>query len=177
MSGAAWAGTQLIVSPRIDDIAVGLFCAPQSSGRRPAPDTMAGWVHVPDQPVEMVAEGQFVPAILGVGFGVRFVLDGDETARIRFTVQHPPMPPDNITSQSWTSEFSPGSIETMFFQFDFENELQPGDWSFRATLDGEDLFDVGFTVQPPSALPGLVGICQGGSLLSFNPPQRRAATG
>jgi len=63
----------------------------------------------------------------------------------------------------------------VFFQFDFENELQPGDWRIAAMIDGEVAFDVGFTVRPASDLPEMVGLCQGGSLLSLNQTRRAAA--
>lgn len=174
-NGGAQADAHFEVSPRVSTLVAGLFCAPPEGERRPAPDTIAGWIHAPDAPVEMIAEGQVVPAVIGLGFGVRYLRADDQDARVHYTVTHPPMPPSNLTEQSWDSPVSAGYIDSAFFQFDIEDELQPGDWSFRASIGGEQLFDVGFTVRPASELPHLAALCRGGTLLSFNQSARAAA--
>lgn len=163
------------VSPRVADLVGGLFCAPPDGARRDAPDTMSGWIHVPDEPVVMFATGNEAPAVLGLGFGVRFRLADAGDAMVRYTVTHPPMPPTATTVQSWTSLLPAGSTDSAFFQFDTPNELQPGDWAFTIEADGEVLFTMAFTVRPPSELPDLAARCQGGSLLSFSPATRAEA--
>lgn len=174
-SGPALADDHLILSPRVASLTAGLFCAPPEGERRPAPDTTAGWVHVPDEPVEMVAEGQVAPALLGMGFGVRYTLRDVADARIRYIVTHPPMPPGGATVESWESTVSAGYADTTFFQFDFEHELLLGDWTFAASIEGDEIFSVGFTVRPAAAVPALLGLCQGGALLSLSPTDRAAA--
>ena len=176
MSGAmAQADETVTLSPRVASLIPGLFCAADDRNRREAPDTMAGFIYEPEAPVEMVAEGQVLPAVIGLGFGVRYTLTDTDMTVLHYIVSHPAMPPNGMTVQRWRSDLSGGNIGTVFFQFDFENELQPGDWRIAAMIDGEVAFDVGFTVRPASDLPGLVGLCQGGSLLSLNQTRRAAA--
>jgi len=166
LSGAALAQPLGAVSPRIAELTLGLFCAPPEGDRRPAPGTMSGWVHVPEDPVEMIALGTEAPAVLGMGFGVRFRLADGRAAATRYTVTHPPMPPAGTTVQSWEGGLGAGSTDTVFFQFDIADELQPGDWTFTAEADGEVLFSAAFTVRPPAELPGLAQLCRGGALFS-----------
>lgn len=175
LTGVARADEHIVLSPLVTSLTAGLFCAPEDGDRRPAPDTMAGWIHVPDTPVEMVAEGQIAPALLGTGFGVRFTLAGTQAARMRYTVTHPPMPPSGMTAQSWETDVVAGFVDSAFFQFDYAHELQPGDWSFRASIGDQQIFDVGFTVRPAAQVPSLVGLCQGGAYLSLNQRSRAAA--
>lgn len=163
------------VSPRVQDLVGGIFCAPPDGERRPAPDTIAGWVHIPAAPVEMIANGNDVPAVLGLGFGVRFRLEGDSTATVRYTVTHPPIPPGNQTSQHWDSMLPGGGEDSAFFQFDTEDEMQPGPWGFSVEANGEHLFTMQFTVHPAADLPALAALCRGGALLSFSPETRAAA--
>ncbi|MFN4101286.1 MAG: DUF3859 domain-containing protein [Pararhodobacter sp.] len=168
LSGTALAQPMGEVSPRIAELTLGLFCAPPEGDRRPAPGTMSGWVHVPEDPVEMVARGVEAPALLGMGFGVRYRLTDMQPAVTRYTVTHPPMPPSGTTVQSWEGGLAGGSTDSVFFQFDIPDELQPGDWSFTVEADGELLFSAAFTVRPPSELPELAQLCRGGALFSLN---------
>ncbi|GAB4276567.1 MAG: hypothetical protein Kow0013_30240 [Pararhodobacter sp.] len=175
-STAAAQDTGVILSPRVGNLVAGLFCAPPEGGRREAPETMAGWIHIPDEPVIMRAEGRIVPAVLGLGFGVTYTLTDPVTTGVQFTVTHPPMPPQGITAQRWQGAVAPGDADTVFFQFDTPNELQPGDWRFEATdLSGQPLFSVGFTVLPPADLPGLADLCRQGMMLSLIPAAPAAA--
>lgn len=171
----AAADTAITLSPQVTMLVPGLFCAPEDRNRRDAPDTLAGYVYEPLEPVEMVAEGQLVPAMIGLGFGVRFALSDTDNVALQYTVTHPPMPPSNTTVQRWDGSLQGGNIGTVFFQFDITAEMQPGDWNLSATRDGAPVFHVGFTVRPASELPGLVGLCQGGSLLSLSQTSRAAA--
>lgn len=163
------------VSPRVLGLVSGLFCAPPEAGRREAPDTVSGWIHVPDEPIEMIAFGNAAPAVLGIGFGVRFRLAPGPDALVRYTVTHPPIPPSGATSQSWASMLAAGTTDSAFFQFDVPAELQPGDWAFTIEADGEPLFTMAFTVTRPEDLPDLANLCHDGSLFSFNPASRAAA--
>ena len=163
------------VSPRVSDLVGGIFCAPAEGERRPAPDTIAGWVHIPASPIEMVAIGNEAPMVLGLGFGVRFVLEGGPASQVRYTVTHPPIPPGNQTAQSWDSVLVGGVQDSAFFQFDIPEEMQPGLWGFAVEADGEVLFTMQFTVRPAADLPVLAALCQGGALLSFSPETRAAA--
>lgn len=156
------------VSPRVQDLVAGLFCAPPDAGRRDAPDTLSGWIHVPDQPIEMVAFGNAAPAVLGLGFGVRFTLAPGPDALMNYTVTHPPIPPSGGTSQSWAGVLPAEFTDSAFFQFDVPAELQPGIWAFSVTADGESLFTMAFTIVKADDLPELARLCRDGSLLSLS---------
>lgn len=171
----ARAGQDAFVSPDVSRVSAGLFCAPPTAGRRDAPGTIAGWVHVPEAPVRLIAEGRVAPAVLGLGFGVRYSLRQETDATLRYTVTHPPMPPRGITEQSWTGTLSAGSSDTVFFQFDTVEELQPGVWTFSVSQNGQPLLAIDFTVVPPAAAPGLAELCARGPLLSASPSPPAAA--
>lgn len=155
------------VSARIDALIPGLFCAPEETGRRAAPDTMSGWIHVPEDPVELVAEGVVAPAVLGLGFGVRFRRAGADLIDIRYEVSHPPMAAAGITRQGWDSLSLGGEWDAIFFQFDEPEELVTGTWAFSAWIGGEELFHVPFTVVEPGQAPELADLCRGGAMLSL----------
>jgi len=159
----------LRLGPGVGNLTRGLICAPPEGGRRDAPDTASGWIHVPDQPIEIRVESTTAPALLGTGFGVRYVLQGGAfPVPVRYTVTHPPLPPEGVTRQSWESLVMPGMPEQVFFQFDIEEELQPGRWSFTAHSGATELFHAGFDVVPPETVPHMTALCRGGDLLAFS---------
>lgn len=158
----------LRLSAQVVEFTRGLICAPPEGGRRDAPDTASGWIHVPDAPIQIRLEGTTAPALLGSGFGLRFVFEGDVPMTVRYIVTHPPMPPSGMTMQGWDSVVMPGTAEQVFFQFDVEEELLPGAWSFTAQSGGVELFHAGFDVVVPEQVPHLIGLCQGGDLLAFS---------
>jgi len=165
-AGAPALASGMRIAPGVVELDQGLFCAPPDAGRREAPDTMAGWIHVPDEPVQMVATGTVAPAILGMGFGVRFLRDGAGLTGIRYEINHPPMTEAGITRQGWDSLSMAGEWDAIFFQFDVPEELVTGDWSFAAFDGTEELFHVPFTVVDPGLVPDLAGLCRGGVMLS-----------
>ncbi len=164
------AGPALRLGAGVVELTRGLICAPPEAGRRDAPDTASGWIHVPDQPIEIRVESTIVPALLGTGFGVRYMLEATPQLPIpvRYIVIHPPLPPDGLTRQSWESLVMPGMPEQVFFQFDIADELQPGQWSFTAESGATELFHAAFDVVPPETVPHLTALCRGGDLLAFS---------
>jgi hypothetical protein len=164
---AAPAGAaEVVTGAGLDWLVRGIFCAPAETGRREAPGTMSGWIHVPDGPVEMVAEGAVAPAVLGMGFGVRFQRAGAGLAELRFEVRHPPMEPGAVTIQSWESFSEAGVVDSIFFQFDVPEELVTGPWEFRAYAGGETLFRAPFVVVPGGEMPEAVALCRPAMILS-----------
>lgn len=174
-AGSVQADPALRQSARVAELAFGLICPPPDGARRPAPDTMSGWVHVPSEPIERRAEGRRVPAVLGIGFGVWYLLSDTEALGVRYTVTHPPMPPEGVTTQSWDVTITPGNASSVFFQFDHVDEVQPGDWTISARAEGAEVFAVGFTVVPARDLPALAQLCAQDGLLSFSRSIRAAA--
>lgn len=170
---APQAAAEAVVGPGVDWLVQGLFCAPAETGRREAPGTMSGWIHVPDAPVAMVAEGTVAPAALGMGFGVRFQRAGDGLTGLRFEVSHPPMGTGGVTVQAWESVSMAGEEDAIFFQFDMPEELVTGPWEFRAYEDGRELFRAPFTVVGPGAVPELVALCRPGAMMSALPAPLR----
>lgn len=159
---------EIRVAPQVTILERGLICAPPEAGRRAAPDTAFGWIHVPDRPIEIRIETALAPARLGTGFGLRYRLETSDPVLVRYVVSHPPMTAGRITEQAWDSLVLPGSDEAVFFQFDIEEELVTGSWAFSAFDGTRELFHVGFTVVPPAAVPELDELCAGGDLLAFS---------
>lgn len=164
--GPVAARAEAVVGPQVDWLVQGLFCAPEETGRREAPDTMSGWVHVPDEPVPMIAEGTVAPAVLGMGFGVRFQRGGFGLTELRYEVHHPPMGAAGTTRQGWDSLSAAGETDSIFFQFDVPEELVLGRWEFRAYDGGREIFRAPFTVVPAAELPEIVALCRPGALMS-----------
>ena len=165
------------IGASVFSFSAGLFCAPAQTERRDAPDTMAGWVHVPVEPVEMVIQGQVAVAQLRTGFGVTYRLQPGLFGSVDFSVSHPPIPPSNVTEQRWQGYLDPGREDTVFFQFDIEEELQPGLWTISAAMQGETLFSVEFTVVAPESAPHLTDLCRAPVLMSMLSPTGPAAAG
>jgi hypothetical protein len=160
------AAAEAVLGPGVDWLVQGLFCAPDETGRREAPGTMSGWIHVPDTPVAMVTEGTVAPAVLGMGFGVRFQRSGADLAALRYEVRHPPMGPGAVTVQAWDSTSMGGAEDAIFFQFDVAEELVTGPWEFRAFEGGRELFRAPFAVVAPGTVPELAALCRSGMMMS-----------
>ncbi len=165
-TGPALAEPRLFAEPGVV-IEAGLFCAADAADRRPAPDTVFGWIHVPDVPVSIILPGEMTaPAVLGLGFGVSFALGNMAPVDLTYVITHPPMPPAGTTRQSWVGRVQPGTVESVFFQFDIPEELLPGDWQIAALENGEAVFRAEFSVVPPEDAPHLAGLCGGPLLLT-----------
>jgi hypothetical protein len=100
----------------------------EESGRREAPDTIAGWIHVPDEPVaDPSLQGTIAPAVLGMGFGVR-IHAFRKTIRSGATLR--PSPPADAARRAHPAGLgrpAMGAWDAVFFQFDVpEDELLPG---------------------------------------------------
>lgn len=180
---ALWAASPVTgqTAPMIGDgtfeLSAGLFCAPADTGRRDAPETISGWIHVPTEPVQMVVQGQVAVTQLGTGFGVQYRLQPGLFGMLEYSVQHPPIPPGNQTAQRWQGYLDPGLEDTVFFQFDIPQELQTGLWTISASLEGEVLFSVEFLVVDPASAPHLTNLCRAPALLSALSPTAPGARG
>jgi len=156
------------VSPLIGFFEAGVLCAQESGEVRAAPDTLAGTTHVVEDMPPFVSTGRIVPAVLGIGFGVRSGLVADFVQEdVLMTVTHPPLDGSGTTEQSFYtiigSQYDPG---VTFYQFDYGYELALGDWTMSARHNGVTLYETTFTVVSPNALPELAGVCGYLDLLS-----------
>lgn len=143
--------------PQIARLEVGVFCAWQQMDRAPAPDTANGWIHVPvDEVTFQWPDRQVVPAVIGMGFGLRATAaPGFETAAGEVRVYRP----GRSTPETWASDVSDFGPTLAFFRFDTKDELIPGRWVFEGWDRDQLLYRAEFEVVLPSALPGMAGAC------------------
>ena len=145
------AGTQVAA------LEYGVFCALQAMDRRPAPGTLSGWVHVPDEPLDFHwPDRQVVPAALGLAFGVKARMQpGVFVSYAEMRVWRP----GSDRPEVWDSSFTDMGGALNFFRFDHEHELIPGLWRFEARDGDTQLFMVEFEVVPAETLPEIVQAC------------------
>jgi len=156
-----------MVGARIASLDSGVICAPEVVGQSPAPGTVAGFTNIIEVDPPFVTGGQLVPAVLGIGFGVRAMTrDVAGLSDVMMTVTHPPMGDDGLTVQQFFTSISGTEQSFTFYQFDQEYELLPGIWTMEAAIDGVVLYHATFEVVPPQALPQLATLCGFESLLS-----------
>ncbi len=162
-----FAAAQAVQSEALASLWAGVVCGPPVVGSAPAPDTIAGSTHLVDETPPFIAEITQVPAVIGIGFGVKAqALDPMGLNDVTVTVTHPPMGDAGVTRQSYTSWISGTEPSITFYQFDDDYERVTGTWTFTGVRDGVALFSVAFEVVPPQALPGLAEACGYSDLLS-----------
>lgn len=158
---AARAETGLVADPALfATLGAGIICADPPSEQQPAPDTISGFVDLVGGTVYLGRPALRVPALPGLAFGVAgqvVPLSGAQGVTINVT--HPPMAPNGVTRQSWTSDFLPGSTTANFFRFDLPEERVPGRWTMQAVLDGQVLYEARFDVVDPARMPGFADPC------------------
>ena len=154
----------------VAEVSYGLNCAVEITGSVEAPGTERGQVDVFDTPPELSPLGQLVPAMLGMGFGVRArAADGISITGATFRVFHPPFPGSGTTEQNWRASYNDAALSTHLYRFDFPHEAQTGTWVMEATFEGELLYRIPFTVVPTEAYPGAKELCDPKGLLSLGP--------
>lgn len=156
-----------IVSPLIASHSAGIICAPPSTGTSPAPNTIAGSTYLFDVEPDFVSTKRRVPAVLGVGFGVKAqAADPLGIANLTMTITHPEMGELGTTSQSFGSNISGANASLTFYQFNFDYELVTGFWQTEAASGADVLYRTTFEVLPPDQIPELAAICGFAELLS-----------
>lgn len=155
------------VGPMILSHKAGIICAPPSVGTAPAPDTVAGSTHIIDVDPPFVSTNRRVPAVLGIGFGIKVqALDPAGVPEVTMTITHPPMGKTGAVSQTYQSLISGANPSLTFYQFDFDYELVVGTWQMQAAQGDTILYRTTFEVVPPSQVPELASICGFEELLS-----------
>lgn len=161
-----------VVSPLIGRMEAGILCAPPATGTQEAPGTIAGQTNLVDVVPPFVSRSRQVPAALGVGFGVKSAAKGAPLDVVTIVVTHPPMGPEGVTRQEYTSWITSAEIaateglSASYYHLEYDYEMVLGDWTFSALLGDEVLWSVAFEVVPPGAVPELAGICGYADLLS-----------
>ena len=151
----------------IINLQAGIICPPETVGTNIAPGTIAGATHIIDVDPPFAAHTQQIPAILGIGFGIKSqTLTQGGLDDITMTVTHPAIGADKTKQQNFTSRIDNQAPSLIFYQFDYPYELAEGTWTMTATHQDEVLFSVAFDVVPPETLPELANICGYDNLLS-----------
>ena len=164
---ASPAMAQDVISPQLFGFEAGVICAPDIIGTQPAPDTVAGVTNSLDVDPPFVSTGRRVPAVLGVGFGVKaMALDVEGLSPVTMTITHPAMGPKRIKTQSFATRITGDDPSLTFYQFDFAYELLPGTWSTEATFEDTLIYRTSFKVVPPNQIPELAAICGFEDMLS-----------
>lgn len=155
------------VSPQIANLETGVICPPEPVGTRPAPGTVAGTTHVIDDEPPFVSNSHRVPAVLGIGFGVK-AMSEDQFGldNVTMVVTHPPMGDGAVESQNFLTSISGVDPSLTFYQFDYDYELLIGTWEMTAMHEGEVLYTTSFEIVPPSQVPELASVCGYEELLS-----------
>lgn len=156
-----WAdGSHSKVSKEIASLESGVICGQPHESERLAPNTVAGVTHVVTGDLDFVSTKNRVPAVLGIGFGIKAqsrVSGG--LNQVEMFIRHPPMGDTGATEQSFMTTVTGNSPNFTFYQFDFDYELVPGRWTMEAWQGNLMLFRVTFDVVPAHLMPELATIC------------------
>ncbi len=145
----------------------GVICAPPTAGEAPAPDTVAGSTHLIDVEPAFVSIKRRVPAVIGIGFGIKAqAADLFGVPGVTITVSHPAMGETRAISQSFASRVAGDKASLTFYQFDFDYELVTGIWQFEAKQGDMVIYRTTFEVVTPQQMPELAEICGFTDLLS-----------
>lgn len=155
-----------VVSDYVSDFVSGVICPPETTGERAAPGTVAGVTHVIEEQPPFVSDGNRVPAVIGIGFGVKATVVFAEGLPVTMVVTHPPMGPEGVTRQHFDSSISGFDRSLTFYQFDYPYELLVGRWTMSAMSGETVIYQTSFDVVPPRQMPELAGVCGYENLLS-----------
>jgi len=145
---------------KIASFEAGVICAPPTTGVRKAPGTVAGTTSLIAVDPPFVSTKRRVPAVIGIGFGVKArALDIAGIEGVSIVISHPPMGDQGTQVQSFESRISGLDPSLTFYQFDFDYELVTGLWQMQAMQGDTVLYRTTFEVLPPSQVPELATIC------------------
>lgn len=154
-------------SDAIAEFETGVICAPETTSVVTAPDTVAGFTNVIVEDPPFVSNKHRVPAVMGVGFGIKSrARNSDGLTGVVMTVTHPPMGEARTTVQRYTTTIRGNDTSLTFYQFDYDYELLPGQWQMQASLGDEILYTTTFQVLPAEQVPELAAICGFSAMLS-----------
>jgi len=156
-----------LTSGSIASLEAGVICAPEELGVVQAPGTIAGTTHVLLDDPPFVAVTRRVPAVLGLGFGIKSLsTDTEGLQDVLMRVTHPAMGTNQTTQQTFTTTIRGTDPSLTFYQFDYDYELVPGIWQLEASSRDEVLYRKTFEVVAPDQFPELAEVCGYLDLLS-----------
>lgn len=141
-------------SPGISILSYGVYCPPRVSGQMDAPETESGSVNLLADLPRIARNGQEVPAVLGLAFGLVYLSDRD-LGVVRFQA----LRPGRETPEIYYGSVTAGENGTQGFTFETPSELEAGRWRFESWSGDTLLYRVEFDVLPADALPGLAQLC------------------
>jgi hypothetical protein len=153
-------------STRVAELQAGVICAPEVIGQEPAPDTVAGVSNVIAEDPPFVSETRLVPAVIDVGFAIKARLAAEVLTDLTVLVTHPPMGPEQVTRQSFSTALDNLDLSVVAWQFEYDYELVEGTWTVAVTDGSEILYSVSFEVVAPQLVPELAAACGYEALLS-----------
>ena len=113
--------------------------------------TVAGTTHLIAVDPPFVSTKRRVPAVIGIGFGVKArALNPAGIDDVRIVISHPPMGDQGTIAQTFESRISGLDPSLTFYQFDFDYELVTGIWQMQAMQGTLVLYRTTFEVLPPS---------------------------
>ncbi len=168
----------VLTGSKIAGLEAGVICPPEPVGSSPAPGTLAGTTHIIDEDPPFVSNTQTVPAVIGIGFGVKaLAADLGGLQDVVLVVTHPPMRKEKVSTQSYQTRISGHAPSLTFYQFDYAYELVIGPWKMTAMQGDTILYQTSFEVVPPQKVPELAGACGYEHLLSSLTPSAPAGRG
>lgn len=169
LAGALWAQDTALPyynAARVTNLQYGIVCYEEEATQVPAPDTITGFINERPGGTNFIVNTLTVPVIPGLSFGVRAEALGSQPLDdVTLTVIHPPQTDAGVTTESWSSNFEPGTASGGSFTFEFAYEQTPGPWIMEATHGGELLYRVKFDLVDPKTLSELPKLCEGEPLL------------
>ncbi|WP_299929768.1 DUF3859 domain-containing protein [uncultured Pelagimonas sp.] len=145
----------------------GVICEVTQTGTEAAPETASGVINLIDQTRVIDVTTQFVPAHIGLSFGLRTKMSADAVLNgARMRIIHPPMGANGITEQSWAAPMQAGEAALNLYTFEQDDELLLGVWTFQVIFADKVLIEQRFEVVPQGTVPVVQQVCFGASLTS-----------
>lgn len=141
------------LGPGAAELDQGFFCALKTVSREPAQDTVSGSINLVAGAPAFIGPGPEVPARIGIGFGVMVRAAPGMAGPTTVQVEHPPMGPNAVTRQSWTTVLSGTQAQYLGYTFELPYELLPGRWTMSARANGRAIYEVSFNVVNPAQMP------------------------
>ena len=152
----------------LESFEYGYICDFIQQGRESeAPDTNAGRVRRGGGTLEFDVQGDQIPGLPGVAFGIQFVTDpaiGEQM--VTMVTHHPSFGPGYLESESWPSLVTGGTVSARYFYFEYDYELVPGPWTMEVFLGDELIVRQDFTVFDGPAARALMNACPADGMLS-----------